>query len=126
MESAIRSDEKPRRVSFAGRWYKAELTTLLTEVPATVPDLLPSVSELYRRKVERLAQTLNEIEDRAEAVAAIRALVEKITLTPGPKRGEVCATLHGDLATILDWIECQGIVGSTNENTPGAFVAGVF
>ena len=24
-------------------------------------------------------------------------------LTPGPKRGEMAATLHGDLGTILEW-----------------------
>ena len=104
---------------------KAELIALLTAGPATVPDLLPSVAELYRRKVERLAQTLNQIEDRTEAAAAIRTLVEKITLKPGPKRGVIDATLHGDLATILEWIERQGIGGSTKTNTPGAERSGV-
>ena len=104
---------------------KAELTTLLSASPATVPDLLPSMAELYRRKVERLAETLNETEDRADAAEAIRALVEKITLTPGAKRGAIEATLHGDLATILDWTEHQAVVGLTKTNTPGAGRSGV-
>jgi hypothetical protein len=30
-------------------------------------------------------------------------LIEFITFTPGPKRGEIAATLHGDLGTILEW-----------------------
>ena len=31
----------------------------------------------------------------------MRALIEKIVLTPGAKRGEVRAELHGELAAIL-------------------------
>ena len=30
-------------------------------------------------------------------------LIERIMLTPGDKRGEMCAMLHGDLVTILEW-----------------------
>ena len=81
---------------------KAEPLTLLTASAPTVRDLLPSVAAHYRRKVERLAQTLNAAEDRAEAAAAIRTLFERITLTPGHKRGVIDATLRGDLATIPD------------------------
>ncbi|WP_305292488.1 hypothetical protein [Paracoccus wurundjeri] len=44
-------------------------------------------------------QRLNE---RLQAAAALRMLIEKIVLTPGPERGEMFATLHGDLATILE------------------------
>jgi site-specific DNA recombinase len=49
------------------------------------------------RKVERLAEALRKPEECDEAADAIRALIEKITLTPGAKRGELAATLHGDL-----------------------------
>jgi hypothetical protein len=41
--------------------------------------------------VERLMEALNTPEDRNEAAEAIRALVEKITLRPGPHRGEIDA-----------------------------------
>ena len=60
------------------------------------------MSGIYRKKVERLTEALNTPEDRNEAAEAIRALVEKITLRPGPNRGEIDATLHGELGTILD------------------------
>jgi site-specific DNA recombinase len=36
-------------------------------------------------------------------------LIEEITLRPGPNRGEIDATLHGELGTILSWLEAQAI-----------------
>jgi len=66
------------------------------------------VSGIYRKKVERLTEALNTPEDRNEAAEAIWALVEKITLRPGPNRGEIDATLQGELGTILGWIEGGG------------------
>ena len=80
------------------------LTERLASVPADVPYVHPNVAEIYRRKVERLAEALRSPEERDEAAAAIRDIVERITLTPGPRRGQIDATLHGDLGTILDWV----------------------
>jgi hypothetical protein len=37
---------------------------------------------------------------RLITAGAIRALIDHITLTPGPRRGEIAAKLHGDLGTI--------------------------
>lgn len=51
----------------------------------------------------RLADALKHPEDRDEAATAIRGLIERIVLSPGEKWGEVHATLHGDLGTILEW-----------------------
>jgi site-specific DNA recombinase len=79
---------------------------------------------LYRKKVERLTEALNNPEDRNEAADAIRALIEKITLRPGPNRGEIDATLHGELGTILGWIEAQAIEKTRKRETPAAFAAG--
>jgi site-specific DNA recombinase len=104
---------------------KAELTALLTEVPDDVPDLLPSASQVYARKVVRLTAALNRPEDRAEAAEAIRSLIDKIVLRPGPNRGEIDATLHGELGTILNWIERQAIRKTAKKNTPAACAAGV-
>jgi hypothetical protein len=67
------------------------------------------VSGIYRKKVERLTEALNTPEDRNEAAEAIWALVEKITRRPGPNRGEIDATLQGELGTILGWIEGGGV-----------------
>ena len=80
-----------------------ELTERLAAAPADLPDIHPNVAETYRRKVARLAEALNGPEDRDEAATAIRGLIERIVITPGEKWGEVHATLHGDLATILEW-----------------------
>jgi uncharacterized protein YicC (UPF0701 family) len=63
---------------------KADLTARLAAAPADVPDILPNVSGVYRKKVQRLTTALNNPEDRSEAAEAIRGLVEKITLRPGP------------------------------------------
>jgi site-specific DNA recombinase len=69
-----------------------------------LPDLHPNAAGIYRRKVEHLAEALQRPEERDEAAEAIhRALIERITLTPGAKRGEMAATLHGELGTILEW-----------------------
>ena len=52
-------------------------------------------------------------------------LIEKIVLTPGPERGEIFATLHGELGTILAWTERQALGRTTKTNTPGAGLTGV-
>ncbi|MGO4716042.1 DNA resolvase [Bradyrhizobium sp. 2TAF24] len=101
------------------------LKETLAQVPADIPDIHPNVSGVYRKKVERLAEALNNPEDRGEAAEAIRGLVEKITLRPGPNRGEIDATLHGELGTILGWIEAQVIGKTRKRETPAAFAAGV-
>ena len=83
------------------------------------------MSGIYRKKVERLTEALNNPEDRNEAAEAIRALVEKITLRPGPNRGEIDATLHGELGTILSWIGAQAVEKTRKRETPAASATGV-
>ncbi len=80
-----------------------ELNARLSAVPADLSDIHPRIADIYRRKVERLAEALADPRDRDEAASAIRGLIERIVLTPGAKRGEMNATLHGDLGTILEW-----------------------
>ncbi|MGZ9073380.1 MAG: hypothetical protein ACXW3G_10820 [Rhodoplanes sp.] len=43
-------------------------------------------------------------EDRHEATAPLRGLIERIVLTSGGKRGELHATLDGELGTIIEWV----------------------
>ena len=104
---------------------KAELTALLTEAPQDVPDLLPTASKVYARKVAKLTEALNEPEERPHASEVLRVLIEKIVLTPGPERGEIDALLYGDLGTILNWVERVSSAGARNTNTPGAERPGV-
>jgi site-specific DNA recombinase len=81
--------------------------------------------ESVRKKVERLTEALNKPESRNEAAEVIQALVEKITLRAGPNRGEIDATLHGKLGTILGRIEAQGIGKTRKREIPAAFATGV-
>lgn len=82
---------------------KAEIIARLSQAPASIPDIHPGIADAYRRKVAGLVETLEDPETRAEAAADIRALVGRIVLFPGDKRGEVHATLHGELMGILDF-----------------------
>ncbi|WP_137754122.1 recombinase family protein [Sphingopyxis sp. L1A2A] len=82
---------------------KAEVAARLAEAPRGIPDIHPGIAEIDQRKVERLTETLAEPETRLDASSDIRALVGKIVLHPGAKRGEIHATLHGSLMGILDF-----------------------
>ncbi|MGC1301800.1 MAG: recombinase family protein [Caulobacteraceae bacterium] len=68
-----------------------------------VPEMGPDFQERYSRRVATLVEALNDPEDRAEANDALRSLINKIVLTPGPRWGEVRGVLHGDLEAILRW-----------------------
>ncbi len=104
---------------------KAELTKQLTDIPEDVPDLLPSASAVYAKKVAALTAALAKPDERAQAAEALRMLIEKIVLTSGHERGEIYATLHGELRTILEWTERQAIGSATKRNTPGEVRPGV-
>ncbi|GAJ29067.1 recombinase family protein [Acidomonas methanolica] len=86
------------------RERKVELDALLSSELEDVLDIHPNVAALFKKKVERVTESLNQPEDRAEASEAVRALVEKIVLSPGDKRGEIFATLYGELGTLLRFV----------------------
>ena len=104
---------------------KAELTSLLADTPEDKPDLLPTASTIYAKKVAKLTQALNRPAERQEAAEALRMLIEKIVLTPGPGRGEIDATLHGELGQILSWTERQAIGKAANTTKPAADATGL-
>ncbi|MDE2012461.1 MAG: recombinase family protein, partial [Alphaproteobacteria bacterium] len=89
-----------------------DLRARLAQASVDIPDIHPNIAGIYRQKVERLAEALRHPQERDEAAEAIRALIDRITLKPGPKRGEIDATLHADLRTILGWT-------APKTNTPG-------
>ena len=95
----------------------------LAAVPADIPDIHPNIAIVYRRKVERLAEALADPRDRDEAAEAIRGLIERIVLTPGEKRGEMHAALHGDLGTILEWAGSGKGKGATDTRQRGVSVS---
>ena len=105
-----------------------EINERLSAVPADLPDIHPRIADIYRRKAERLADALADPRDRDEAASAIRGLIERIVLIPRDVRGEMNATLHGDLGTILEW--AGGGTGKRRIATPArgmsvSVVAGV-
>ena len=57
----------------------------LAQASATPPDVHPNVSEVFRAKVARLAETLNDPADRAQAAQAIRNLIARVVLSPDPE-----------------------------------------
>ena len=59
-----------------------ELTASLARGPADIPDIHPNVASIYRRKVARLADALDNPGERDEAASAIRGLIDRIVLTP--------------------------------------------
>ncbi|WFU44593.1 hypothetical protein QA640_20375 [Bradyrhizobium sp. CB82] len=63
---------------------------------------------------------LNRPEDRTEATEALRNLIDRIVLEPGPERGEMNATLYGELGTILNRMTRQDSEKSTKTKTPAA------
>lgn len=77
------------------RQREQELRASLKEADDDTPDIHPQVAEIFRQKVERLAASLNDPENRPEATQALRALIEKIVITPGRKRGESFAVQFG-------------------------------
>ncbi|WP_323033339.1 hypothetical protein [Paracoccus sp. (in: a-proteobacteria)] len=104
---------------------KVELTELLADAPEDTPDILPSASAIYAKKVYALTKALNRKEERQEAAETLRGLIEKISLTPGPERGEIYATLHGELGTILNWTERQVTGKAVKTTKPAAAATGL-
>ena len=101
----------------------ADLRAQQADTAPSPVDLHPNIAETYRKKVTRLAEALNQPEERDEAATALRALINKVVLTPGAKRGEMHATLHGEFGVILDWLDDKP--RTLNDNTPGAYATGV-
>ncbi len=104
---------------------KGELNALLADVPEDKPDLLPAASAIYAKKVAKLTEALNTPTERPQAAETLRMLIEKIVLTPGPERGEVLATLHGELSTILEWTERQVVRKAGKKTKPAVGAAGM-
>jgi hypothetical protein len=85
---------------------KARLVADLAEAGAPGPAVLlhPNAAQLYREQVAKLETALADGEIRTEASEILRALIERITLTPDATapdglRVELC----GDLAEILSF-----------------------
>ena len=94
---------------------KAEIAARLAIDEPQLLDVNPNIAEVYRRKVEHLSVALADPQANREAATAIRSLIGEIVLMPGAKRGQVHATLRGELMSILDF--------AAGRNTPATAVA---
>lgn len=65
------------------------------------PLLHPAMAQHYRREVENLRNALDRKDGRSEAAEHLRALIDKIVLTPEKGREDLRIDLYGDLAGIL-------------------------
>lgn len=81
---------------------RQQLERELEHTPA--PDTVvfhPSMAEAYSERVSRLIRTLGSAEGMEEATASLRALVERIVLTPAADGAGLELPLEGDLARLL-------------------------
>jgi site-specific DNA recombinase len=81
---------------------KAEIEARLRDAPPELPDVNPNVAEVYRARVQCLAEALADPKASQEAAGAIRSLIGSVVLTRGQGRGEINAVLRGELMAILD------------------------
>ncbi|MGB2715421.1 MAG: hypothetical protein WBC51_14665 [Vicinamibacterales bacterium] len=94
---------------FAGSDLKAEWDALqerkialeakLDAADEPPPLLHPSMADLYRSKVEKLASALQREDTRLEASEMLRGLIDSIVLTP--EKGQLRIDLRGNLAAML-------------------------
>ena len=79
---------------------REELETLLAGTKEEPVLLHPNMAAQYRKQVANLAQVLNREENRGEAAALLRSLVDRIELRPN-QQAKLELDLYGDLAGIL-------------------------
>ena len=96
---------------------RAELAHRLATAPAPLPRLHPNLAEVYRRKVTELGAALRDPHSGAEALAILRGLIDRVSLTPAADHFAI--ELEGALAGMLAL--AQG--GNTG---PGGGVSDVF
>ncbi len=79
---------------------RAELEALVEGKEEQQVLVHPSMAGHYRQQVQKLTSVLNADENRAEAADLLRALIDRVELTPNSE-GKLDIDLYGDLAGIL-------------------------
>ena len=81
---------------------RAELEKVSAIPCAPVSVQPPNLAQLFRRKVERLEETLNSEPDiTRKAVPILRTLIDEIVLRPGDKRGQMSIEVHGEPSALF-------------------------
>ena len=104
---------------------RQELEAELSASPAPEPVRFhPGMAEVYRQKVYALVEGLTDPERNLEVSQAIRALVDRIVLTPelrpGRKRATLTVDLEGALAAILHLANGSSAKTSANAQKPAS------
>jgi site-specific DNA recombinase len=124
-----------RRLIEAIKWgvpgaaVKDEMTTLearridllshLKEALPPMSHLHANIAEVYRQKVDNLAEALNEERTCAESAECIRELIEEIR--PVPDNGTLRIELYGQLAALINLTnEHPRSRGASNAGVAGA------
>ena len=61
--------------------HKEELTAFLTDTDDAVPLLHPNMSEIYRKRLDRLYELLNCDSARGQAAEVLRSMIQSICLS---------------------------------------------
>jgi len=81
---------------------RADLEAKLASAPDDqLPDVLPNIADVYRRKIEHLSESLSQPGTSQQAAAVIRSLIGQIVLTPADDGSHLTIDLHGELAAIM-------------------------
>ncbi|MGE5780187.1 MAG: hypothetical protein ACM30D_12890 [Hyphomicrobiales bacterium] len=97
---------------------RAELAHQLATTLAPLPRLHRNLAEVYRRKVTELGAALRDPNSGAEALAILRGLIDRVTLTPADDHFDI--ELEGALAGMLT------LANSSNAGPDSATVSDVF
>jgi DNA invertase Pin-like site-specific DNA recombinase len=104
---------------------KVELIALLANIPSDMPVISHNIVDVYSHKIVSVTKALTTPSERQAATQQLHHIIEKIVLKPGANRGQVIATLHGELGTILEWTERQVIGKAAKAKNPATSVTGV-
>ena len=87
----------------------------LNKCPEIKPLFHPAMASRFYQAVKDLRNGLNTEDSRSEASEHLRALVDKIVLTPKGGEKELSIDLYGDLAGILNMATENKDMGKLNE-----------
>jgi hypothetical protein len=97
---------------------RVKLLAQLQAAPPPMPRLHPNLAELYRQKVMKLVEALNDDGTRLEAGECIRELIEEIRLVPdngklraGRCQSKILNTWSGHRTAQIDPEKCRKING---------------
>jgi site-specific DNA recombinase len=79
---------------------RTELLIQLQVLAGPAPKLHPNIAEIYRQKIVRLGEALNDQQTREQAAECIRQLIEEIRLVP--ENDKLRIHLFGELASLIN------------------------